>query len=102
MENKTFGRDAMASRKALFMEALKEIKVEGFEYVGQTKKGHVFEETETGAFVELTAVAKKEDFDFSDAESEYLEAIEAREAKAKEAEAKKLAREAKKAKKEQE
>ena len=102
MENKTFGRDAMATRKEVFMNVLAILEVEGYTYVGRTKKGHVFEETATGAFVELTAVAKKEDFDFGDAESEYLEAVEAREQRAAEAERKRLEREAKKAKKETE
>jgi len=99
-EKNVFGVKEMAERKATFMEALASLQVEGFTHVGQTKKGHVFEENENGAFVELVAVAKKDSFNFSDAEDEYLEAVKAREEKAELAEKKKLAREAKKAEKE--
>jgi signal transduction histidine kinase len=90
-----FGRDEMAERKSLFMNVLEGLKVEGYTYVGRTKKGHVFEELSTGAFVELAAVAKKPTFDFAGEEEEYLDAIKAREEREKEAERKRLAREAK-------
>lgn len=101
-EVKVFGRDEMAARKALFMDALAGLEVEGYAYVGRTKKGHVFEELATGAFVELAAVAKKESFDFAAEEEEYLDAVKAREERAAEAERKRKEREAKKAEKEAE
>jgi hypothetical protein len=97
MEDKTFGTVEMGARKAVFMGELEALKVEGYVYVGRTKKGHVFEEVATGAFVELTAVEKKDTFDFGEAEGEYLDAVEEREAKATLAEQKRVAREAKKA-----
>jgi len=101
MENLNFGTVAMGERKNTFMDALAVLNVEGYVYVGRTKKGHVFEEVATGAFVELAAVAKKETFDFGEAEGEYLDAVKAREEKAALAEKKRLEREAKKAKAEE-
>jgi len=96
MTDSMFSPKVMSKRKAIFMDSIETIKIEGYEYLGRTKKGHVFQEISTEAFVEISAVAKKEDFDFGDAENEYLEAVEARKVKAKEAEAKKLAKLAKK------
>jgi len=97
-KNLVFGVKAMAERKAVAMEQLAGLAIEGFVMVGRTKKGIVFEEVATGAMLELSAVAKKEDYDFAEAEAEYLEAIEtASERKAK-AEAKKAKDQAKKAK----
>jgi hypothetical protein len=93
-----FTQKIMAERKHTFTEALKGLTVEGFALLGVTKKGVVFEEVATGAMVELTAVAKKEEFDFSEAEAEYLEALEAK-AEKERVKAEKVAKaEAKKAK----
>ena len=93
-----FAQKVMAERKHTFTEALKGLEVEGFILLGVTKKGVIFEEVATGAMVELTAVAKKEDFDFGEAEAEYLEAIEAK-AEKERVKAEKIAKaEAKKAK----
>jgi len=94
-----FTQKLMAERKHLFNEALQTLEVQGFIFVGVTKKGIVFEEANTGAMVELTAVAKKQNYNFAEEEAEYLDAVEARVEKER-AKAEKLAKiEAKKAEK---
>jgi hypothetical protein len=99
MANVIFSQKVMAERKHTFNEALKGLTVEGFNFVGVTKKGVIFEEVATGAMVELSAVAKKEEFDFNEAEAEYNEAVEAK-AEKERVKAEKLAKiEAKKAEK---
>jgi len=87
----------MAQRKAVFTETLSDLSVAGYVLVGRTKEGMVYEDGE-GHMVVVTAVAKKESYDFAEAEAEFLDSLEAQAERKAKAEAKKAKAEGKKTK----
>lgn len=66
----------MAVFRAQFIEAVKEIKVDGFEFTGMTVDGPVFTKGEDAVVVK--SIAKKETFDLDDALTEYEDKERAR------------------------
>lgn len=78
------------------VESAKVLEVKGFEFVGRSSEGLVFENASTDEYFVVKVIVKKEGFDAIEAIEEYEEKQEIAREKAEKAEAKKATVKAKK------
>ena len=75
--------------REMAIESSKEVQVLGFEFLGRSTEGLVFENVETEEYFVIKVIAKKEGFEATEAIEEYEEKQSIAEEKASKAEAKK-------------
>lgn len=82
--------------REIAVESVKGLEVKGFECIGRSSEGLVFENAESAEYFVVKVIVKKEDFDAMEAIEEYEEKQEIAREKAEKAEQKKASVKAKK------